>query len=107
MHEASLAATVLSVLRDAPGPHHTVRVHVWDTSTPAADLADRIATHLATADPPVQVGAVEVVPVPRQRLCATCTTAWTSDQADPACPACDGPALPLPHDHRMEVELPS
>ena len=105
MHEASLATTVLSVLRGNPGPPGRVRIHIWDTSTPAADLAERVATYLATAEPPVQVPGVEVIPQPRQRLCADCATGWTSPQPAPTCPACGGPALPLPHDHRLEVEL--
>ena len=105
MHEASLATTVLTVLRDHPGPPGRVRIHLWDTSTPAADLAERVATYLATAEPPVQVTGVEVVLRPRQRLCAACATGWTSAEPAPTCPTCDGPALPLPHDHRMEVEF--
>lgn len=104
MHEASLASSVLSVLRRHPGPYGVVRVHVADVSSPAEALAERLRTHLAAADPPV-TAAVEVRLRERRRLCATCATTWTTSETAPSCPSCAGPALPAPHDHTVEVEL--
>lgn len=104
MHEASLASSVLAVLRRHPGPYGVVRVHVGDVSSPAEALAERLRTHLAAAEPPV-TAAVEVRLRERERLCAACTTTWSSPEPDPPCPACAGPALPVPHDHAVEVEL--
>jgi hypothetical protein len=104
MHDASLANSVLSVLRRHPGPHRLVRVHVGDADHPV-ELAERLLTQLAAADPPLTAAAIEVVPRARPRICASCATAWTSTEPQPACPACAGAPLPLPHDHTIEVEL--
>lgn len=104
MHEASLATTVLAVLRQHPAANR-VRVHVGDLSTPADDLAATLRTHLDGARPRVDVHGIEVVPRARQRLCAVCAHPWASARLDPDCPACGGPPLPLPHDHNVEVEI--
>jgi Zn finger protein HypA/HybF involved in hydrogenase expression len=105
MHETSLATTVLTVLRDRPGPYPHVRVHVGDLDTRPEDLAARLRTHLDAADPPVTVATIEVILRARPRLCAACTHTWTSADPDAACPACGGPPLPLLHDHHVDVEL--
>ena len=104
VHEASLATTVLGVLRQHPGADH-VRVHVGDLSTPADELAATLRTHLAGATPAIEVGEIEVVPRARQRICSACAHPWTSADLDPECPACAVPPLPLPHDHTIEVEI--
>ena len=105
MHESSLATSVLTVLRQHPGPYGHVRVHVADLSSSTEELTERLRAYLAAAQPAIAVTSVEVVLRARQRLCANCATAWTTPDPAPACPACDGPALPLPHDHGVEVEL--
>lgn len=104
MHEASLASSVLAVLRRHPGPYGVVRVHVGDVSSPAEALAERLRTYLAAADPPI-TAEVQVRLRERERLCGACATGWTSTESDPACPSCGGAALPVPHDHAVEVEL--
>jgi hypothetical protein len=104
VHESSLAGSVLAVLRRQHEPYGLVRVHVADVSSPPAALAERVGAHLAAADPPV-TAAVEVVVRARDRLCASCAAGWVSAAPDPPCPACGGPALPVPHDHAVEVEL--
>ena len=105
MHESSLAESVLTVLRGQPGPHGRVRVHVADVSSSVQELTDQLRSYLAAARPPVTVTSVEVVARARQRLCAQCAASWTTPDPHPACPTCGGPPLPLPHDHRVEVEL--
>jgi Zn finger protein HypA/HybF involved in hydrogenase expression len=105
MHESSLATTVLAALRHHPGPHDHLRVHIADISSSPEELATQLRTYLAAADPPVTVARVEVVARSRQRLCAQCAATWSSPDAEPACPQCGGAPLPLPHDHRLEVEL--
>ena len=104
MHESSLAASVLSALRKLPGPHHHVRVYVADISATPSQLADQVKTHLAMANPPLAVGAVEVVLRASQRMCAGCAAMWVTAEPDPTCPSCGGVPLPIPHDHRLEVE---
>lgn len=105
MHESGLAQTVAAALRAQPEPPTRVRVHIGDLSSSAEELADRIRTHLAAADPPVEVPTLEVVPRARHRLCASCATGWSSPDLDPPCPACAGTPLPLPHDHQTEIEF--
>lgn len=105
MHEASLATSVLAVLRHNPGPHQHVRVHIADISSSAEELTQHLRAYLAAADPPVAVTQVEVVPRPRERQCATCASRWTTLDPDPLCPDCGGLPLSSPHDRRLEVEL--
>jgi Zn finger protein HypA/HybF involved in hydrogenase expression len=105
MHEASLATSVLEVLRNHPGPHDRVRVHIADISSTPEELTRQLESYLASADPPVNVCNLEVVPRARERLCASCAATWLTFDHDPTCPACGGVPLPTPHDHRLEVEL--
>ncbi len=105
MHELSLNEAVLTVLRQQPGPHRHIRVRLGSPSTPPDELAETFRVHLAAAQPPVSVDVVEVVPLPRRRMCASCGHGWDSGEFAPSCPRCGGPPRPGRHDHTLEVEV--
>lgn len=107
MRGTSLIGTVLAVLRDDPGPHALVRVHLDEMSTPADELVRLLRAHLAAAQPPVDVADLQVVLLPVVRRCAACPTTWHSVEPEPLCPSCGDPALAQPDGQpaRIHVEL--
>jgi len=107
MHEAALAARVADAVRSLEGEGGRLRLLVASDHRDQAAFDVALRLHLAA-----KLGSVggsegldiEIVHVPRQRLCAACASGFRDADPDALCPRCGGPSLPSGSADRIELE---
>ena len=108
MHEAGLASAVADALRregvaTLDGPR--VRLLVTGGHAEPDDFDAAFRLHLASVAPELAGADIEIVHLPRERLCASCGESFVAVTSAEPCPRCGGGGLPLPTPETVEIEL--
>lgn len=106
MHEAALAGTLASRLRQAraTGPLGRPRLLVRGGHDEPDDFDASLRLHLALAAPDVDSATLEILHLPVERICSGCGGTFSSDRFAAACPLCGRPALPNRALESVELE---
>lgn len=107
MHEAALAALVADAIRSVEGEGRRLRLLVASGHRDRAAFDVALRLHLAAELGSFgrrEVPDIEIVHVPRERLCAACASVFRDADPDAACPGCGGPSLPSGSADRIELE---
>ncbi len=104
MHEAGLARSVASALREQGRGLAEVRLLVRGGQHPAPEFDASLRAYLAAELPAEDASATEIVHVPVEQLCVSCGHEFRAPAPDAICPACGGSGLPAVLDEQVEIE---
>ena len=105
MHEAKIARSIVTALRDGELAGRRVVLHVRGGHHGPDEFEASLRLHLEAEAPDPEPASFRVVHDPAPRLCVGCGEEFAAPRPDDPCPRCGGASLPLLDHEQVEVEL--
>jgi Zn finger protein HypA/HybF involved in hydrogenase expression len=103
MHEAGIARSIVTAIRDNGLVGVPVRVVVTGGHDAPDDFDASLRFHLSIAAVDIELGPVEIVHRPGPRWCPACGRP-SIGLVDASCPDCGGPTMGTPSEEAIELE---